>query len=259
MTALQASIGILNDVVDAPRDAGRKPGKPIPAGHRGARSGARRRRGRRRPRPRARGAVGSRRRGSWRVDPRHRLRLRPPLQGHALVVGCPSRSGSRCCPSSPGSAPPESLPPFMGRLVLAAVLAGAALAIANARADVERDRAAGVASVATALGAERAWWLALGLCLAILAVAAGPVLDAVAAGSPPTVALIGVVAGAALLLVGAAVGYRAATRASRTRLGAPGRRDRRAGGGLAGRRHRPALSVRRRARRSGPSRSRSRA
>ena len=33
MVALQASIGALNDLVDAPSDAGRKPGKPIPAGH----------------------------------------------------------------------------------------------------------------------------------------------------------------------------------------------------------------------------------
>ena len=32
MLALQASIGALNDVVDAAADAGRKPGKPIPAG-----------------------------------------------------------------------------------------------------------------------------------------------------------------------------------------------------------------------------------
>ena len=32
MTALQASIGALNDLVDAPSDRGRKPGKPIPAG-----------------------------------------------------------------------------------------------------------------------------------------------------------------------------------------------------------------------------------
>ena len=32
MTALQVSIGVLNDVIDAPRDAGHKPGKPIPAG-----------------------------------------------------------------------------------------------------------------------------------------------------------------------------------------------------------------------------------
>ena len=32
MTALQASIGALNDIHDAPDDAGHKPGKPIPAG-----------------------------------------------------------------------------------------------------------------------------------------------------------------------------------------------------------------------------------
>ena len=32
MTALQASIGALNDLVDAPRDAGHKPAKPIPTG-----------------------------------------------------------------------------------------------------------------------------------------------------------------------------------------------------------------------------------
>jgi len=32
MTALQASIGALNDIVDVPRDRGLKPGKPLPAG-----------------------------------------------------------------------------------------------------------------------------------------------------------------------------------------------------------------------------------
>jgi 4-hydroxybenzoate polyprenyltransferase len=32
MTLLQLGIGTLNDVVDAPADAGVKPGKPIPAG-----------------------------------------------------------------------------------------------------------------------------------------------------------------------------------------------------------------------------------
>ena len=31
MVLLQASVGALNDVIDAPSDAGRKPGKPIPA------------------------------------------------------------------------------------------------------------------------------------------------------------------------------------------------------------------------------------
>ena len=32
MVLLQASVGALNDLVDAPSDYGRKPGKPIPAG-----------------------------------------------------------------------------------------------------------------------------------------------------------------------------------------------------------------------------------
>src|SRR4051794_34468777 len=32
MMLLQFAIGTVNDIVDAPRDAGHKPGKPIPAG-----------------------------------------------------------------------------------------------------------------------------------------------------------------------------------------------------------------------------------
>ena len=32
MTLIQFAIGAVNDIVDAPRDAGRKPGKPIPGG-----------------------------------------------------------------------------------------------------------------------------------------------------------------------------------------------------------------------------------
>ena len=38
MTLLQLGIGTVNDVVDAPHDAGRKPGKPIPAGLVGGRA-----------------------------------------------------------------------------------------------------------------------------------------------------------------------------------------------------------------------------
>ena len=119
-----------------------------------------------------------------------------------------------------------SLPPFMGRLVVAAVLAGALLAIANARADLERDQAAGVASVATALGLERSWWLALALIGAILAVAAGPVLDAVATGSSPAVALFGVVVGAALLLAGGRRRLPGRAVPTRARVGGPGDRHR---------------------------------
>ena len=38
MLCLQASIGALNDLVDAPLDAGQKPGKPLPRGLVSARS-----------------------------------------------------------------------------------------------------------------------------------------------------------------------------------------------------------------------------
>ncbi len=99
MTALQASIGALNDLVDAPRDAGHKPGKPIPAGlvHAGDRP------------PIVVGAVGRR-------APARRP-VRRPRRWRSLAVsswpsatattspsrgrpgrGCRSRSASRCCP-----------------------------------------------------------------------------------------------------------------------------------------------------------------
>jgi 4-hydroxybenzoate polyprenyltransferase len=215
MTALQASIGILNDVVDAPRDAGRKPSKPIPAGlvsPRLARAGVV-----------AAAALG--------------LLLAAPSGAAVVAIGviilaigyaydlrfkgtpwswAPFAFGIPLLPVFAWLGAAGSLPPFMGRLVIAAVLAGAVLAIANARADVERDHAAGVGSVATALGLERSWWLALALTMAILTVAAGPVLDAMASASPPVAAMAGVIAGAGVLLAGAGLGYQAG----------PGRRER---------------------------------
>ncbi len=56
-------------------------------------------------------------------------------------------------------------------LLPTAVAAGAALAIGNALVDVERDRAAGVSSVAVALGQRRASSLALALFGAVWALA----------------------------------------------------------------------------------------
>ena len=50
-----------------------------------------------------------------------------------------------------------SLPSSFAVLLPVAVVAGTGLAIANARADLERDTAAGVDSVAVRLGSERAW------------------------------------------------------------------------------------------------------
>jgi 4-hydroxybenzoate polyprenyltransferase len=97
-------------------------------------------------------------------------------------------------------------------LVPAAVLAGAALAIANGLADLERDRAAGVGSIATALGRERAWAVQAVLVL-IVAVAA--VVSAAFLGGGGGSSLVVAVAALAPL---AGVGY--------GRGGGPGRRER---------------------------------
>jgi 4-hydroxybenzoate polyprenyltransferase len=56
-------------------------------------------------------------------------------------------------------------------LVPVAVVGGAALAIANARADSERDAAAGVESVALRLGERRSWAVNAGLLVAVVAAA----------------------------------------------------------------------------------------
>ena len=63
------------------------------------------------------------------------------------------------------------LPGSFAILLPAAVAAGAALAIANALADVERDRAAGLRSVALRLGPERAWTVQAVLLAAVVAAA----------------------------------------------------------------------------------------
>ena len=67
-----------------------------------------------------------------------------------------------------------SLPPSFAILLPAAVLAGAALAIANARADLERDQAAGRSSVAVVLGSARSWWVSVALLVAAFAVIVVP-------------------------------------------------------------------------------------
>jgi 4-hydroxybenzoate polyprenyltransferase len=66
-----------------------------------------------------------------------------------------------------------SLPELFGVLVPVGVLSGAALAIANALVDLERDRAAGVGSVALALGRGPAALLVLGLQAVVVGLAVG--------------------------------------------------------------------------------------
>jgi 4-hydroxybenzoate polyprenyltransferase len=156
MLALQASIGALNDLLDAQIDAGRKPGKPIPAGL---------------------------------VAPSQARAVVVAAAGLGFVLAAPSgpvllviaalglgmgylydllakRTAWSWLPFALGL---PLLPVYgwygaVGRLpeafvilVPAAILAGAALAVANALADVERDRAAGVSSVAIRFGPGRAW------------------------------------------------------------------------------------------------------
>jgi 4-hydroxybenzoate polyprenyltransferase len=158
MVSLQAAIGALNDLVDAPRDAGLKPSKPIPAG------------------------LVSRRATRFVV-----------LIGAVLGVGMsvasglgttalallvlavgglydlrfkgtawswlPFAVGIPLLPVYAWLGAAGALPAAFTILVPAAALAGAALAIANALADVERDLAAGTATVVTRLGPRRAWWV----------------------------------------------------------------------------------------------------
>ena len=156
MVSLQAAIGALNDLVDAPRDAGLKPGKPIPAGLvspatarlvvlAGAALGI----GLSLPSGPATTAVAVL---VLIVGGLYDLRFKgTPWSWLPFAVGIP------LLPVYAWLGVAGWLPVPFAILVPAAGLAGAALAIANALADVDRDRAAGVRSVATSLGPRRAW------------------------------------------------------------------------------------------------------
>ncbi|HUP54539.1 MAG TPA: UbiA family prenyltransferase, partial [Methylomirabilota bacterium] len=187
MTALQASIGALNDLHDAPDDAGRKPGKPIPAGLVTV------------PVARAVVAVGAVV-GiclAGLVDGRLAALAVVVLVigfGYDLVAKGTAWSWLPYAAGIPilliygwlGGA--GVLPGLFAALMPMATLAGAALSIANARADLERDHAAGTVSVATALGRERAWRLHAVLWVATAAVALGSL--AVGGAEPLRVVLV---------------------------------------------------------------------
>lgn len=200
MTALQFSIGALNDVHDAPHDGGRVPPKPIPAGL--VVSDA------------ARvvvvvaaslGLIGAAILGTAVLL----------LAGLCLVVGygydllakgtawswLPFAFGIPLLPIYGWVGATGSLPSWAVALVPAAALAGGAIAVANARADVEQDRATGVRTVATSLG-ERA--------TAVLALAwggaAAVALGWLASRGAGPESLVPVVAAFGVIAVGVAVG-----------------------------------------------------
>jgi 4-hydroxybenzoate polyprenyltransferase len=170
MTLLQFGIGTLNDLVDAPRDAEARGGKPIPEG-----------------------LVSE---GGARIvflvcvaaGMALALLIRPPLIAVATVglglgvwydlrakgtrlSGLPIALGVPLLPVFGWYGATGALPPAFAVLVPAAALAGAALAIANASADFERDAAAGIVSLAVSFGPVVATGLTLLLQVAVAVIA----------------------------------------------------------------------------------------
>jgi 4-hydroxybenzoate polyprenyltransferase len=197
MTLLQLGIGVTNDLVDAPHDAGRKPGKPIAAGLVGRQTALR-------------VALGLFAAGlvlGASVGPvvgllsvvvvgiglAYDLRLKGSAWSWLpFAVGIPILPAYGWIGATGGLAPPFIV------LLPAAVAAGAALAIGNALVDVERDRASGISSVAVALGGRTAQRAVVGLLAGVLIAAVGSALAVGSAGmgaSPRPIVLGLVVAG----------------------------------------------------------------
>lgn len=189
MTALQASIGAVNDLADAPRDAIGQPWKPIPAGLLSRR-----------------GAL-----GVWATCLAVGIALVAPF-GWGLVAAAfavlavgygydlrlkgtrwswlPFAIGIPILPVFAWLGASGSLPAVFGALVPTAVAAGAALALANSLVDLDGDRAAGVDSPAQAWGAGRTRAAARVLlaCVAVVAIVTAGALGL----SAPLVVAIGV-------------------------------------------------------------------
>ena len=171
MTLLQFGIGATNDVVDAPRDAGLKPRKPIPGGL---------------VAPRVATAVAM---ASFAGGVGLAALVGLPVMALSILVvwiglaydlvlkgtawsWLPFAVGIPILPVYGWLGAAGTLPDLFVILVPVAIAGGAALAIANSLVDVERDRAAGAGSIAASLGTERAWTVGAGLVVAIILVAA---------------------------------------------------------------------------------------
>ncbi len=212
MTALQASIGALNDLRDAPADAGRKPGKPIPAGL--VRPGT------------ARLVVVTAAVAG--------LALAAPsgpglvlLAMIGLSIGyaydlvakgtpwswVPFALGIPLLPVFGWYGAASTVPDWFVALVPMAAVAGGAIAVGNALSDVSQDIDSGTTTVATALGAHRAWWTLVGLWALTAALALGSLIALRGAGV--TVGPVGAVAlGLGIIAVGTALARPTQRRAS---------------------------------------------
>jgi len=211
MVALQASIGSLNDVLDARHDAGRKPGKPIPSG-------------RVSPDVARMVVVASAGLGIAAVVASGPALV--ALAGAGLVIGyaydlvfkgtiwswLPFAVGIPLLPVYGWLGATGRLPTAFALLLPMAVMAGAALAIANSRADEERDADAGLTSIATRSGSEVAWRIHAALLVVVVVVAVATLLVVGAAS-----AAVGLTLAAALVVVGGIVLGRSGTPERRER------------------------------------------
>jgi len=206
MFALQASIGSLNDLVDATLDAGHKPGKPIPRGQASPHD--------------ARVIVA--------LGLALGLTLTWPsgvaATGVALAgIACgyvydlrmsrtawswlPFAIALPLVPMYAWFGATANAPGALLELIPIGVLAGAGLALANGLADLERDDAGGVQTAAVRLGQHRAWILHAGLLVAAMGFAfielpRGGASDGSMVGLPG----LGLVLGAVLVATGIAIG-----------------------------------------------------
>jgi 4-hydroxybenzoate polyprenyltransferase len=175
MTLLQFAIGSANDVLDAERDAGRAD-KPIAAGLVGRRTAV--------AASIAFGAVGLGLSATYGPAV-----LVIALAGLATGLAYNLRFRGTSASWLPFAVGVPLLPVYawvgatgeltveFAVLVPCAMLAGMGIAIANALADVERDRLVGVDSIARSLGSKRAWRIHAGL---LGAASAGALASAVA-------------------------------------------------------------------------------
>ena len=202
MTALQVAIGALNDLVDVPLDAGRKPGKPIPAGLVSPAAA------------RFISALGAAIGVALAVPSGAAL-----VALAAIVLGIgwaydlwakgtawswlPFAVGIPILPVYGWLGASGTIPDWLVVLVPLGMLVGAGLAVANARADAERDAGAGTDSVALALGDGRSWSVNAGLLLVALGLAVAW-LGTAGQGSPAIVAAIA--AGSVVLVAGLVLG-----------------------------------------------------
>lgn len=204
MVALQVSIGALNDVVDAERDRGRKAGKPVPAGLVGRRTawlvvlvGL------------TLGLI-----GSFAVSPATAaVAIAGTTVGYAydlrlkasVWAWLPFALGVPLLPIYAWVGATGGIPAAFVLVIPLGLAAGAALALLNGLVDLERDRAAGVATPAARLGPDRARRMAA-LLLAMVAICVATSLWVV--GVAPAAWLATVAGGLALVsgivLVGAA-------------------------------------------------------